>query len=499
MKKEILAVSALLCAGTMTFSLAACKSDNKEAEAASFVSLDINPSIELTLDKNNKVLSVYGGNEDGQVLLYNEEDLVGIDVETAVEKITSLAVKYGYLDENNKVVETSVTSVKAKTTEKLLNQINAKVTATAGNLNLNVTCEGLDDAFSLSRKLDQIKKQYPDNAAAQSLTPEKLKLVLSATEDGSISVETAAELDTSELINRISAAHKKVEKYATAAYKEAKATASAIYDMAVGDASDAIYTTYYTVWHPMNSYYAFSYAGYKYSARALNATANALVYVEKACDYPLNGEQIAAAAAALGITDIDVLKNSDDEITVNSIYAYADKAFKNSQAAAELENVKAQLNSALDGIEEQLQEKVAELSAKYETEIAAVKDKLDAAAGQINNLIAMVPESVKTQMQTMINDCNEIAVEVANIVKDGKITSDEVRALAAKLDAKASETLAKIESDMTEEERAEVKNLQEKAVNALTSAKAHMEKALSDAETQAKARLEELKAKRPVK
>lgn len=496
MKKKILAVSALLCAGAMTLSLAACNSDNTEAEAASFVSLDINPSIELTLDKNNKVLSVYGGNEDGQVLLYKEEDFIGVDVEMAVEKITSLAVKYGYLDENNKVVETSVTSAKAELTESLLDKINTKVTATAGNLNLSVTCEGVDEAFSLARKLDQIKKQYPDNAAVQSLTPEKLKLVLSATEDGSISVEAAAELDTSELIKNVSEAHKKVDEFATAAYREVKATASAAYDIAVGDASDAIYTSYYAVKHPMNSYYAFSYTGYKYSARALNATADALVYVEKACDYPLDGEQVTAAASALGITDVDALKNSDGEITVNSIYAYADKMFKNSEASAEIENIKTKLNAALDSVEAQLQEKVTELSAKYETEMAAVKEKMNTVAEQISNLTVLVPESVKTQIQTIANDCKEIAVEVTEIAKDGKITADEVRALANKLDKKANDTLAKIEADMTKEELEEVKELQDKAVNALTSAKAQMEKALSEAEAQAKAKLEELKEKR---
>lgn len=499
MKKKLTAVSAMLCAGVMAFSLASCNAGNNEAEAASFVSLDINPSIELTLDKHDKVLSVYGGNEDGQVLLYNEEELVGLDVETAVEKITSLAVRYGYLDEGNKVVETSVTSAK-KGTENLLNKINAKVTATAGGLNVNVTCEGVDEAFSLARKLDQIKKQYPDNAAVQSLTAEKLKLVLSATEDGKISVEAAVELDTSELIQKVSETHKQVVEFATAAYRKVKATASAAYDIAVGDASDAIYTTYYAVKHPINSYYAFSYTGYKYSARALNATADALVYVEKACDYPLNGEQVTAAATALGITeDISVLENSDGDITVNSIYAYADKAFKNSQASAELENVKTQLNAALDDVEDALREKVTELSAKYETEIAAVKDKMDAVAEQIGNLAAMAPETVKTQIQTMANDCKEVAAEVTEIAKDGKITADEVRSLAGKLGKKAGETLARIEADMTKEELEEVKKLQEKAVNALTGAKAQMEKALSDAEEIATARLEELKAKRTAK
>lgn len=499
MKKKITAVGALLCAGAMTFSLAACNAGNKEAEAASFVTLDINPSIELTLDKNDKVLSVYGGNEDGQVLLFGEEDIVGIDVERAVEKITSLAVQYGYLDENNKVIETSVSSAKAKARDSLFDKVSAKITATASGLNLNVTCDGVDEAYSLARKLERVKKQYPDSAAVQSLTAEKFKLVLSATEDGAISVEAAAELDTSELIERVSKAHKQVEEFATAAYKKAKATASAAYDMAVGDASDAIYTSYYAVKHPVNSYYAFSYTGYKYSARALNATADALVYVEKACDYPLDGEQIAAAATALGITEnIDALKNSDGEITVNSIYAYADKTFKNSQASDEIENVKTRLNAALDGVEDELREKVTELSAKYETEIAAVKDKMDAVAEQVSNLVALAPEAVKAQIRTIANDCKEIAAEVTEIAKDGKITADEVRALAGKLEEKADDTLAKIEADMTKEEREEVKELQEKAVNALTGAKAQMEKALSDAEAEAIEKLEELKSKRTV-
>lgn len=52
MKKKIMAVSAIACAGVMSLSLAAC--GGGEPEAASYVSLDINPSIELTLDKTTK-------------------------------------------------------------------------------------------------------------------------------------------------------------------------------------------------------------------------------------------------------------------------------------------------------------------------------------------------------------------------------------------------------------------------------------------------------------
>ncbi len=499
MKKKIIAVSAIACAGAISLSLAAC--GGGEPEAASYVSLDINPSIELTLDKDDKVLSVYGANEDAQVLLYQESGIIGADVETAVEKITSLAVELGYLDESNTVVETSVTSSKSDIlSEKLLEKVNAKVTATAGDLNLSVTCDGAQ-AYSLLRKLEQIKEKYPDSAAVQTLTPEKLKLVLSVTEDGSISVEAAAELDTSELIKKVSEAHEDIEEYATVAYKQVKATASSAYDIAVGDVCDVLYTTYYTAHYPLKAYYGFSYHGYKYSARSLYAISDALVYAEKMGEYPLDQTQVAAVSQALGLGEnIDALKNSDGDITVNSIYAYADKTFKNSETAAQIEQIKTELSAALDTIESELQAAVDEFSQRYETQINTIKGYLTTAASSIETMLGGVlelfPESVKSPVQTMVNDCKEFATQVADIVKDGKITADEVRALAVKLEEKAKATLTKIESDLSEEELEEVKQLQQAAVNGLTAAKQEFEDALSEAETQAKAKLAELKAAR---
>lgn len=495
MKKKMMAVSALLCAGAMTLSLAACNSGKGDADAAAYVSLDINPSIELTLDKNDKVISVYGANEDGQVLLYKEEGIIGADVEAAVEKITSLAVELGYLDKDNAVVETSATSAKG-TADKLLEKVNAKVTATAGNLNLSVSCDG-EGAYSLLRKYEQLKAQYPDSAAIQSLTSSELKLVLAASEDGTISVEAAAELDTSELIAMVSDAHKQTEEYATAAYNKAKSAAEAAYDIAVGDVCDGIYTTYYTLHHPLNAYYGYSYQSYKYSARIINAVADALVYTERACEYPLDEAQVAATAAALGLGEnVDALKNSDGEITVNSIYAYADKKFKNSDAAAEIERMKADLNEALDTVEEQVKTKVEEASKMYETQINAVKEQLSTAVSAIEDMLTLIPDTIKTQVQTMVNDCKELSADVVGILKDGKITSDEVRSLAKKFADKSEAALKIIESDLSKEELAEIKELQDKAVNGLATAKKKMEEALQAAENEAKAKLDELKAAR---
>lgn len=497
MKKKLVAASALLCAGVMTFSLAACKTDKSgDGSAASYVSLDINPSIELTLDKNDKVISVHGANEDGQVLLYKEEGIVGADVETAVAKITSLAVELGYLDENNKVVETSATGADANSSQKLLEKVNAKVTATADSLNLNVSCDG-EGAYSLLRKYEQLKAKYPESEAIKSLTPDKLKLVLAASEDGSITVEAAAELDTSELIKKVSESHKQAEEFATVAYNKAKQAAFSLYDVAVGDVCDGIYTTYYTLHHPYNAYYGYSYQSYKYSARVLHTVSDALVYVEKACEYPLDEAQITSAATALGLSaDVSALKNSDGEITVNSIYAYADKQFKNSEASAQLEKMKADLSAALDEVEEQLQTEIDRASEKYKTQIEAVKAQLDSAVTSINGMLALIPEGVKAQVQSVVDDCKELSAAVVKIVEDGKITSTEVRALAERFEEKSKSTLGVIESDLTEEELEEVKKLQSDAESKLSAAKTKMEEAVAQAEQQARAKLEQLKAER---
>ena len=71
------------------------KNEITQSKAQSFVSLDINPEITLTLDENGAVLTVVGENEDANVLLYGEETLVGMNIEAAVEKITALATELG--------------------------------------------------------------------------------------------------------------------------------------------------------------------------------------------------------------------------------------------------------------------------------------------------------------------------------------------------------------------------------------------------------------------
>ena len=109
MKNKFSKILAASLSGAMVVSLAAaCGNGGKdEGKAGSYVGIDVNPSVSLVLDKNDKVLSVLADNEDAQVLLYGE-NLVGMSADEAAKKIAALSVELGYLNENNRGVNITV-------------------------------------------------------------------------------------------------------------------------------------------------------------------------------------------------------------------------------------------------------------------------------------------------------------------------------------------------------------------------------------------------------
>lgn len=64
------------------------------------VTVDVNPSVELIVDDENKVVSVTALNDDGSILLAGEA-IVGMQAEDAVEYVVSLATETGYIVKGN--------------------------------------------------------------------------------------------------------------------------------------------------------------------------------------------------------------------------------------------------------------------------------------------------------------------------------------------------------------------------------------------------------------
>ena len=75
------------------FMFTSCK---KEQAATGRMTVDINPSVEFMLDKDNKVISATALNDDGEVILYGEA-FVGKTAEEAAQMVVKIATETGYL------------------------------------------------------------------------------------------------------------------------------------------------------------------------------------------------------------------------------------------------------------------------------------------------------------------------------------------------------------------------------------------------------------------
>lgn len=487
----VLGVSMLgACAFT---TLTACSPTDEGAKT--YVSLDINPSVELVLDKKDRVLSVTAANEDGQVLLYQEEGIVGLEVDEAVDRITKLAEELGYLSEDNKVVDVTVSSTLGDKREgKIEDAIRAQcdVTSESFAFSLTVSTEG---AYSLVRALEKVKVAYPDNKDVQKLGVAEYRLILSAQEsDPALTVEAAVKMDDKELMEAVAAAKAQVKEIATEAYTVAVREAERVYDKAVAFAMDSVYSAYYAknlLKHPVN--YGVLYQMYGTAAEGFNFIADSVEYAATLANTPMSEEQVAKIVTALNLSEEEAakLKNADGNVTVDSVLAYADVKFKNSEAGAALENVKKELNAALSEAETAIAAKLQEVGEKYKEEIEVIVEQAEALGAGLKALVTLLPESVKTYL----NEFSATMETLKGLLESG-ITVANLREVAVTFNAKKVEIENVIKSDLTEEELAEVEEVRAEVESALTEAKSTMEQAIATAEAEAKAYLAKVKAER---
>ena len=97
---------------------------------ASVVSLDVNPSIELKVNKNEKVLSCTPLNEDAQEVLEdmgNGADLKGAKLDVAVNAIVGGLVRSGYLGDLSSAIMISVEDKDQTRAEKLQRELTSAV------------------------------------------------------------------------------------------------------------------------------------------------------------------------------------------------------------------------------------------------------------------------------------------------------------------------------------------------------------------------------------
>ncbi|MGN1207124.1 MAG: hypothetical protein ACI4SP_02385, partial [Eubacteriales bacterium] len=97
MKNTVKIACLLLALCLACVCLASCQVTTPDAETLSYISMRINPEIELVVDQEGIVVSANAVNEDGETVLC-ELDLVGMTVEDAGEAFTAAATELGFVD-----------------------------------------------------------------------------------------------------------------------------------------------------------------------------------------------------------------------------------------------------------------------------------------------------------------------------------------------------------------------------------------------------------------
>lgn len=142
------------------------------------VQMDVNPSISLVVDEKNKVLSVYGENDEGKIII-NDEEIVGLKLNIAIEKIIKIEVETGYLvkgnDESNKIT----ISIEAETGE----------IANAIKTNVETNIQNICDELKINEKLEVVK-----NNTKEILVNRAMAL------DPTLTTEQANEMTSKQLI-----------------------------------------------------------------------------------------------------------------------------------------------------------------------------------------------------------------------------------------------------------------------------------------------------------
>lgn len=473
MKKLGAVIAIVLTAALICTAFVGCNQDGN-TDGKTYVSVDINPSVNMVIDEDGKVESVEAANEDAQVMLYGEV-IVGKTAEEAFELIANLAVECGYLTEENSGVNVTVVAGNgsAQAEASVGDIVKAAFNAEAEKANISVNIN-TGNSFSLQRQFEYAKGKYPNVSAVQNMSIGKFKLVTElVANDDSVTFEYAASLDNEDLIERLNTCYDKIEPYATEAYKLAVAEANEAFEIAKTAAGGAAWTAYYLAHNNYNVLavnYGALYAAYDIAAVSLDYTLDkielAISYTNKA----LSNVDTQKIADILGVEKSEVdaaIVDDDGNVTLESIEAYIDKTLKNMSAEA-YEQVKAEL-------------------PELETYVNGLQ-------AEVEQFLDTIPEEYAEAIRDIVNSAKELGNDFFEFVDSlGDLTVDDVRTIVTYLEDKRDETMATIEQELTAEELEEAKATVQQAIDKVTVAQNAYNTAVEKAREDAVAFLEQAK------
>ena len=422
MKKKI---SALLCVFAILvclFSFVACKNDESNEDqtvATSMVRMDINPSVELILDQNDKVLSFRVANEDAALAFYGEEGVVGLTVEEATNRILDITAEYDYLNKDNNDVSISVYGKDSDAENAIFAKIKASMETNTETYNFDVVINNNNSDFSNKIVVEKLKDRYPN------LTVSKYALINEAVEcDASLTFDAAYEMSISDLLKTININSDKV----------------------IDDASNSFL-------HVVDNYIAKmqnTYDSFK-EEKLMVATASAYISSAKLEILP----EATKYSALVGSETLLQRFSNISDVALNH-------ELTDEQIAAVL-NALAPLNTTIDDIKSSTSGTVTTASViNYINNQISVNASFETTVGEDNiatlkaQLIAAESNPIKLSLFVNVSTISALSeIELGKNPED--ITLDDVDEIIAKIIAKEEVLKAQIEAKLTEEDKANIK------------------------------------------
>ena len=184
---------------------------------SAYITLNINPSVELITDNNDQVIAINALNDEGQLLFY-EQNYIGYEVDVALRNIVRVAAELGYIpaydEENAGAVFVSVFGVDSEIKGRVYSSIKSSV----------------DDFFEANGLYAVVAETVMDNKIItdalknnmDSSNVLRFRAILKAMEyDADLEFSEGVDLTTTKLVKKIFDEMQKMSQIASKAQKDA--------------------------------------------------------------------------------------------------------------------------------------------------------------------------------------------------------------------------------------------------------------------------------------
>lgn len=402
MKKFLRILGAGAVAASLMLGVAACNEgggtnteNGGKAAAGAYLSVMINPAVEMTVDEFGKVVTFGAGNDDAAVLL-SGVDLTGMTVAEATRRITELAEKMGYLNEDHKTVKVIATADDPR--------VEADIEADAAAGAAQAADVGIEHSSrSLAREVEKL--QQADAVLYKDLTAAKLRLIKTVMQfDETVTIETGTAMKVSELAALL---EKHQIKYGAYVTKDLKKTYKAL------EAQKE-----YEIEKKIAAFYGVRYVELFERENRLDGLAD--IFEEELENTGMAEADLAQIVKLLGLADAEALKDGDGKITADSVEEYLDRA----EDAFATEEEEEAFEETEDAIEEILD--------RYDSDEAALTESMRA------KLAEAIGENTITDLEALEEYIDDIEDEMERIAEETVLTNEkkaEIEALEDEKDA----------------------------------------------------------------